>query len=344
MKQPGDLYIYKEGTLYDKLKGFLWGKEVKGEIGLEIETEVKVLEDYPKDYRAIIGNGDFGLPYWSSHRDGSLRNFGIEYVLKSPLDYKDIPDALFAFGSWAKNVKFLPDPVKCSDHVHLNFMNASARTLGNFLTLYLLYENLLIKYSGPNRFSNMFCLPMKDAEDNLNNIVQILEIVKNRDRSLKGLIPEENCKYSCLNTAAFHRYGSLEIRCFRGETDTKEIRKWIDIVYALYSFAKRKVYPSDIIEMYFSNPQELFWSVFSTTVLTNDNSLVRPNLWYAGKVAYYFSPREWDELSVVKVLNTKRVSEQRETISKDRFLKEFSDLGPRGQKWVDWYITEGINT
>jgi len=204
MTKDNDLYIYKEGTLYDKLKGNIWGKEIKGEIGLEIETEVKTLEDYPQGYRAIVGSGDFGIPYWTSHRDGSLRNFGIEYVLKNPVSYEDIPDVLFAFGSFARNVKFLPDPVKCSDHVHLNFMNASARTLGNFLTLYLLYENLLIKYSGPNRFSNMFCLPMRDAEENLNNILKILEIIKGS----KGKISEEECKYSCLNTAAFTHYGS----------------------------------------------------------------------------------------------------------------------------------------
>lgn len=342
MKQPDDLYIFKEGTLFDKLKGTVWGKKIEGEIGLEIETEVKTLDDYPERFRGVIGNGDFGLPYWTSHRDGSLRNFGIEYVLKQPVVRAEIPNVLSAFGVFVKSVNFIPDPVKCSDHVHLNFMNVSARTLGNFLTLYLLYENLLIKYSGPNRYSNMFCLPMRDAEENLNNVLRILEIIKINSRGLK--ISEEECKYSCLNTAAFTRYGSLEIRCFRGETNVKEISKWIDIVYALYLFAKKKIYPSDIIEMYFSNPNELFWSIFNTTVLTNDNSLVRPNLWYAGKVAYYYSPREWDELSTIKVLNPKRVSEQREVISKNRFLKEFSKLGPRGQKWVDWYITEGINT
>jgi hypothetical protein len=338
------MYIYKESTLYELLKGIVWLKNVQGEIGLEIETETKTAEDYPKAHYDCLRNGvSIPFKYWNNWKDGSLRNYGMEYVLKKPLNYEEIPIALDEFKKFAKKVPFLPDPVKCSDHVHLNFMNETGQTLGNFLTLYLLYENLLIRYCGPNRLSNMFCLPVKDAEDNLDNILQILDLVKNKNRGIKNLVNEESCKYGSLNVASFIRYGSLEIRCFRGETDTDKLSNWIDILYGMLLTARKKdIFPSDIIDMYFRDEDRLFWSIFRNKGINNTKHLVKENLWYAGKVASKFSSKEWKDLTYIKTIDPKMLTEARDQIAYNRFLKMYEDLEDTSKAWINWYLNEGV--
>src|SRR5690606_24321632 len=107
---------------------------------------------------------------------------------------------------------FIRDPVSASLHVHPNMLNETFQTMGNFLTLYSLFENLLIRYSGPNRLSNLFCPPICDAEETSRNIVGMMEAVENK--KFKGLMYDENrVKYAALNLSSLSRYGSLEVRC-----------------------------------------------------------------------------------------------------------------------------------
>lgn len=46
-----------------------------GQYGIEIETETLDSYDVPK------------FKFWKVDRDNSLRNFGVEYILKAPVSY-----------------------------------------------------------------------------------------------------------------------------------------------------------------------------------------------------------------------------------------------------------------
>src|SRR5690242_2495326 len=135
----------RQTMIIDQLKKVRHGyKNYPRSIGLEIETETKEPYDIPR------------FSFWAVHADGSLRDFGQEYVLVQPLAIEQIPLALDEFKDKTKGIKFIQDSLTTSVHVHLNFLDQSFQTLGNFLILYTMFENLLIRYSGEDRLSNLF--------------------------------------------------------------------------------------------------------------------------------------------------------------------------------------------
>lgn len=259
----------------------------KGEIGLEIETET--LQEYKVPQ----------FSFWDVHNDGSLRNVGREYVLRQPLEItKEFPEAMVEFASKTKDIKFIPDSITTSVHVHLNMLNETFVTLGNFLTLYTLVENLLVRYSGEDRKSNLFCLPICDAEEIYNNIMSMMRGIGGKKYAAMQFAPE-NTKYGALNLAALVQYGSLEIRSFRGTTDIGVIKKWVDILYSILKYARQdKLVPPQIIMAYKEKGPELLTDVFGEfreeIRQKEEDKLIEKNFWYAASIAY--SIRNWDKL------------------------------------------------
>lgn len=319
---------------------------IPGEIGLEIETETRIMEDYPPGAlsRGARGHVVEGLIYWKGFKDDSLRNFGMEYALRQPLKYgQELDVALEEFRQFARTVKFIKDPVKASVHVHLNMLNETFRTMGNFFTLYAMFENLLIRYSGPNRLSNMFCIPICDAEDTCRNMKQMITAAN--EKNYGGLFfPENIVKYAALNLSAFYNYGSIEVRSFRGSTDAAEIHKWVSILYCMIKYARKDITPHDIIFEYDKDSERLFKNVFleyTKELFTPDiGSLVKDNLWYAAGIAFLISVEEWKNLSEIPELKTNFPRETLDQISIDRFGVPFSDAEKPAQEWIIYYLNE----
>lgn len=290
-------FMTKSGT-----KAF---KNYTGEIGLEIETETKSANSYPDGILTQHERTGHwvvpGLKYWDTHPDGSLRDFGLEFVLKQPVLFdKELPAALDEFRDKLGKVKFIKDSITTSVHVHLNMLNESFRTFGNFLTLYTLFENLLIRYSGPDRLSNLFCLPICDAEETYNNIVSMMRNVEKKN--YKGLFfTEGSVKYAALNLGAFSQYGSLEIRSFRGETDTKAINDWVTILYSILRYARQDIDPKNIMLSWKDRQTKLLDDVFrdyrKEIAHKDELKLIDQNVWYAASIAY--SVKNWRALDEV---------------------------------------------
>lgn len=331
-------FLNKAGT-----KNF---KRLDGEIGLEIETETKSHESYPPGFLVADPNGRNlwtapSLKYWDVHVDGSLRDFGLEYVLKQPLKFKkEIPDALEEFRDKTSKVKFIKDSITTSVHVHLNVLNESFKTLGNFLTLYTLFENLLIRYSGPDRLSNLFCLPICDAEDTYKNIISMMNNAQMKAYK-SMMLAEANVKYAALNLGAFNTYGSVEIRSFRGETDTKAIQNWISILYAMMEYSRRDVSPKDIMLSWREKQGKFLNDVFTDhrkeLARSDELELIDKNIWYAGSIAY--SVKNWNALDeVVKSPEFKPKQKDLEAVSVSRFSTAWINLDHAQQDWVLKYL------
>lgn len=301
-------------------------KKHTGEIGLEIETET--IEPYvaPEFY------------FWNVHQDGSLRNFGQEYVLKAPVQYKDeFPKALDEWNVKTKKIPFIKDSFSTSVHVHLNFLTESFKTLGNFLTIYTLLENVLIRYSGPDRLSNLFCLPICDAEETYKNMENLFKGVAGKN--YKSLIFNENSvKYAACNLAALGSYGSIEIRSFRGETDIEKIQKWVDILYDIYKFSRQKdMNPKVFMLEYKNSKNKIMDLVFSKNnrkelTIKDEEKLIDRNAWYAASVAYSLKDlngvfHEWDTIDEEeKKPDVKFKPKDLEAMSMKVFGRSFADL------------------
>lgn len=273
-------------TIYETLNKVYGNyKKWEGDIGLEIETESREEYSVPK------------FAFWDAHTDGSLRNFGIEYVLKAPLDFKtSFPKALDEFQEKTKGINFIQDSITTSVHTHLNFLNDTFITLGNFLTAYTLTENLLIRFSGPERLSNNFCLPMVDAEETYINIMNMLAGLGKKNWSAISFEPERT-KYGAINISALRNFGSLEIRSFRGTTDINTIKQWVGILNSLQTYAREpNLLPPQIILKYQKEGPEILNDIFGSEnrkliAHKDEKQLMEETFWYAANIAY--SVKDW---------------------------------------------------
>lgn len=259
-----------------------------GLLGVEIETETLVPYELPR------------MKFWTTVADGSLRNYGIEYVLNQPLNTgADLDAALEEFETKTKKFDFIQDSVSTSVHVHINFLNQTFRTLANFLTVYSLMENLLIRFSGPDRLSNLFCLPICDAEEIVENIISLLTQIDNPG-GFRGIrLGADMMKYGAINISAFPQRGSLEIRSFRGVTDVNIIRDWTTLLKNMLEYSKRDITPVDIVNQWRDTQiemiEDVFGNKFQLLICDNVDALVQKNLWYAARIASF--TKDWSKFA-----------------------------------------------
>jgi hypothetical protein len=262
----------------------------KGEIGLEIETET--LDQY------VIP--EFAL--WDHHADDSLRNVGREYILKRPLVMKEFKLALKEFETKTKGIKFLTpaETFTTSVHTHLNIQHDNFQTFGNFLTIYSLVENFLVRFAGANRRSNLFCLPIIDAEVTFENIMKMM--VNIEKKNFNSMIwPEDTTKYGALNLYAIGQYGSFEIRLLEGTTDVERIENWVELLFSIMKYSRNKeLTPPQFIKQFRDKGPKLLDDIFGERrkLIQFDKNveddLLDSNLWYASSIAS--SVKDWTKL------------------------------------------------
>lgn len=219
---------------YDKTIQVLYGPKIyKAEIGLEIEVEGRNL------YRAGID------PFWSYHQDGSLRGEeNAEYVLTKPIERKQLPDALNTLFRFLRDhgSKIRVDSPNTSVHVHLNVQSWTVRKTVSFITLWYIFEKLLVDWCGEERAGNLFCLRGSDAEYALSTLASAI-----RYQKYNQMVNQDGLRYAACNYAALGKFGTLEFRSLAGIYDEDVIQQWVDYLCHLKDYANSFQNPSDII-------------------------------------------------------------------------------------------------
>lgn len=290
-------------TIYDQLYPWYKWKKSFGRFGLEIETEAKNKTAYNPGFLIpdVMEDGKDGwqvpsLPGWVAHRDDSLRNFGVEYVFKEPVDFKKANELLDLFGNVTRGVKFIEGSPGTSVHVHVNILPETFLTMANFCTLFTMFENLLVEFSGELRRSNLFALPNRVAETTYWNICEMFKGIES-GRTDSILFSDQSVKYAVLNLARLNSFGSLEIRCFRGTAIVDDIKQWLGILNRIIEFSRTPgLTPKVIIAEYNQNSIEFFSNVFEEYAgvlrsIPGFEGLVNRNLWYAGSIA--MAAKDW---------------------------------------------------
>lgn len=317
-------------TVYDNLRKYKNFKKHDGLYGVEIETEAK------REYRIPE------LHYWIAKKDNSLRDFGIEYIMKAPLSYDDCKVALKEFGDKTKDFKLIPDSNSTSVHVHMNMLNERWLTVANIYTVYALYENLLIRFSGPTRRSNLFCLPICDAEQTYKDMMNILNNVSRQNYGfLWNDINEETNKYGAINLASLGHIGSIEFRSFRGSPIPAVISPWLLILNSMYNYCRGAgITPATIIEAYRKSPDKLITSVFGLGRSAikdavkesggDEAELVKKNVHYAAAVAY--SIKDYNLLDKTPEQLKYKSNKHLDKYCLDQWGKVYKDLDPEMQE------------
>ena len=206
---------------------------VTGEVGIEIEMEG----------RGFIRGGI--APYWDYHRDGSLRGEeNAEYVLSRPLDRKDVPKALkVLFGELkAAGTRIRKDSPNTSVHIHLNIQDWSVKKVYNLITLWYIFEKILVDWCGEERAGNLFCLRGSDAEVALMRLASAVRYSK-----YQTIGDQDGLRYLALNYTALAKFGSLEFRPLAGVYEEDTINTWVTILLALKDYAEKFVAPPDVV-------------------------------------------------------------------------------------------------
>lgn len=202
---------------------------VAGDVGVEIEVEGLRLPQ--------------GGKYWRREQDGSLRGAeNAEYVLRTPLTLHQLKMALKSLAiGYKKNESVVDESVRAGVHVHVNVQGLSIIQLYNYLTLYLVFEELLTKFCGKSREGNLFCLRACDAEF----LIQALQHAA-QTRRWRSLVTDD-LRYASVNVKALGNYGSLEFRAMRSTKDFDVIQTWAEVLVLLREKAKEFFEPTDII-------------------------------------------------------------------------------------------------
>jgi hypothetical protein len=170
--------------------------------------------------------------YWNLTDDPSLRNNGIEFILRNPLAGHDLNTALELASPYIANATA---GERTSTHVHLDIRAWDESLAQNFLLLYSVMEPILFRYIGADREANIYCWPFYNTEHILRNIGRMLHRRAGRFRSsgFVNFFNRDSDKYGAINLASPRTLGSLEFRHFKGTTDIEEIKQWINIIFAM---------------------------------------------------------------------------------------------------------------
>lgn len=212
----------------------------KGDVGIEIEVEGKNLPYVDK--------------YWHNEKDGSLRGEeNMEYVLAKPSTMKGAEIALKYLGvQYKKSGAIIDDTVRAGVHVHINVQHLNMLELYSFMSIYLVLEELLVKFCGEFREGNLFCLRAMDAEFIVHKLQEAA-----RTRRFMPLV-HDDLRYASMNVKALGNYGSLEFRAMRGTSDLKLIYQWATILYNLREVAKTFKDPQEVISFFSMEQAEGF--------------------------------------------------------------------------------------
>jgi len=267
----------------------------EGTYGIEIEAESLKRQPFKVDHDH---DDEDSFTFWKVKLDDSLRHFGNEFVLKAPVYYETVDEALQEFADKTRKIKFLQDSISTSVHVHVNMLPETWVCMANFLTIYTLVEGLLIEYSGEYRRNNLFCLPIRSVPHVNKVCMQLFDYVQDKNFNFKRTLDQEQIKYAALNLSTLYRFGSVEVRSFRGVTDIVTIKTWVDIVHKMLLFSRLSgVTPPTIMDQYREKGNELLIEIFGDhwhlLAHREQERLLKQNLWYASTLAYHFDEDTW---------------------------------------------------
>lgn len=207
-------------------------------IGVEIELEnaVRLAE---RNYQ-----------YWRVEGDGSLRKGGVELVMNAPYQGTDILAAFDEYeealkGGRARGTQY------CSTHVHMNFLSCTGADVLKFMFVYLLLEDGLARYCGPNRENNLFCLTVSNAEEQMNVLSDMYRAYRDKkDTVVRAVLRhggQNGLKYSAMNLGALSQYGTIESRLSGALTTKDDLLKWVNILLSIRQYAINSADLTDVL-------------------------------------------------------------------------------------------------
>lgn len=190
-------------------------------IGIEVEVENVMQID-----------AHIPIMLWTIKEDGSLRNYGKEFVTPGVIPVSLSEGALnLLFNGLNKDIEFSN---RTSIHIHQDVRQLRLDQMVAFVLTYAAVENLLFKFVGNNRRNNIFCVPITEAG--------LLENLGNDPKRFISSINSSWSKYTALNLLPIPQQGSVEFRQLPGTNDVVKILRWIEMLTCFKTFVYKYDY------------------------------------------------------------------------------------------------------
>jgi hypothetical protein len=190
--------------------------------------------------------------HWNILGDSSLRNSGVEFVLKTPKYGYPLEQAIDNMSQYLDSQSFSVSH-RCSVHCHIDFRDAEIDKIERFFLLYMLLEPALYTVSSKDRYSNIYCPGLTHTTYALQQAA--IHIAAG---NIDNLVRSWN-KYSGINFCSLATFGSIEIRTHAGTTSGEDIRNWARILNEVYH-AACVLSKKEINNL--ATPEEVVYSVF----------------------------------------------------------------------------------
>lgn len=191
-------------------------------VGIELELEGCPI-DLTEEPRRIIGTYDLH-PYSKVHKDGSLREGGIEFVTKVLQSDKEIANALRAIDTVVKGLA-LKDSNRAGVHVHLNVQDLTIDEYWNLVLWYMLLEPAMMQHVGGGRERSIYCRPYHSHLTAMQLLNMHIGLMYSPTR-----LPRMPHKYYGLNLDSTEKYGTVEFRQMKSTTDMVQIEAWAALI------------------------------------------------------------------------------------------------------------------
>lgn len=212
--------------------------------------------------------------YFSAHADGSLRDNGIEFVLREPLFGEDLHSAIRAMDEMSRAYRYRAS-YRTSMHVHLDMERASyPDQILSLATLYAIAEPFMYKFVGQARDCCNYCLPWFRHDQHFNLFLNGVKMTLGNDgpHVIHKMQSLKEWKYSGLNFFSIGDYGTLEFRHAPVGMEASRVIDWINIIQSLKKYATRsnmtyqKLLEKAVSKPYHEFLGEVFESHFRTLI------------------------------------------------------------------------------
>ena len=230
----------------------------KGDVGIEFECESKT----------FLPN--INTDNWRTDQDPSLRApVALEYITKLPIKYDRVGVNLNYLFERLKEGEPIKDSPNTSWHIHINALNYTPVKMMTSLFTYWMLEPLLIKYCGPKRKQNTFCLQMCDATDQAMALDEefFINMIKRPWQALEKVQFNNERRYAAQNLASFVKFGSIEYRAMEGTLDKERIELWIKSLTCIWE-KNPYVDPDHLLDDYYrKGPAGVLDNVFNPVLV-----------------------------------------------------------------------------
>ena len=199
-------------------------KDTKGDVGIEIEMELQKSNADPTKFQDS----------WRLEDDGSLKVNGVEFVLKKPVKFEDVPPLIdnLKYNLDASDMKIRPS-IRAGIHIHVNMQQSTMKQVYSMICAYYPMESALTRFCGNGREGNLFCLRARDA----SGVVQTLETSLEQNDLM--YLNTDNLRYAALNIRSLFNYGTLEFRALATTPELDLIVDWCRMLQKLKEYSHK---------------------------------------------------------------------------------------------------------